>query len=71
MLKLFPQLERLPVARTDEAALRLREVENALLSQLYRGKQPTTAALKQLECYVQGTVSREEGFRELYFPAVP
>lgn len=47
-------------------AQRVREVENAILSQTYGGHPPTPAALVDLQQYIEGMVSREEGFRQLY-----
>jgi hypothetical protein len=45
---------------------RLREVQNAVLSQTFGGNLPSAEVLAQLHGYVEGTVSREDGFRGLY-----
>lgn len=47
-------------------AQRVREVENAILSQTYGGHCPSPAALVDLQHYIEGEVSREDGFRQLY-----
>ena len=45
---------------------RVREVENAILSQTFGGHSPTPAALVDLQLYIEGSMSREDGFRQLY-----
>lgn len=47
-------------------AQRVREVENAILSQTFGGHPPTPAALADMQQYIEGMMSREEGFRQLY-----
>jgi hypothetical protein len=47
-------------------AQRARAVENAVLSQLCQGHPPSPESWAQLLRYVDGEVSREEGFRALY-----
>ncbi|MBF9239731.1 antitoxin VbhA family protein [Hymenobacter sp. BT683] len=65
-MPLFLPLLLCPGAADPARAHRVREVENAVLSQIYEGYPPSPAAWAQLCRYVAGEVSREEGFRGLY-----
>lgn len=47
-------------------ATRRREVENALLTQALCGRQPSLAALAQLQRYETGELAREVAFARLY-----
>lgn len=57
-----------PQSPTDQRAYaaRLREVENALLCQAFSGQAPQPGTQHQLQCYLNGEISRAEAFRCLY-----
>ena len=47
-------------------AIRLREVENALLCQAFGGQVPRPGSQQRLQRYLNGEISRAEAFQALY-----
>jgi hypothetical protein len=45
---------------------RVRQVENAVLSQAFGGHPPSPSAWAHLRRYIEGAASHREGFEELY-----
>jgi hypothetical protein len=62
----FKAVESLSATEKENFEHRLREVENALLCQAFSGQVPQPSCWEQLQGYINGDVSREEGFRQLY-----
>jgi hypothetical protein len=64
----FDFTERLFQSPADEQAyaLRLREVENALLCQAFGGQVPQADSQQRLQRYLNGEINRADAFQPLY-----
>jgi predicted flavoprotein YhiN len=51
-----------------EYAVRLREVENALLCQAFGGQMPQPGSQQRLQRYLNGEISRAEAFQPVFYP---